>query len=289
MSKTPKTSLAALGHVVRYRVGDALDVSEASYAPSLSIQPHSHDIGYLCVTLSGSDELGVATVGRRTSVMPGAVHYLPSNVPHANRFGSAGVSCLLIETGRDACSFLRDLRVDVERPWLIAGGPIAWRGLRLHHKCRSGLATALDVDEFLVTAFVSGLQTRSRERPAPRWVRDVQEALDVDIARPPRLATLARVANVHPVYLTKVLHERLGCGPGEYVQTQRITRACAMLLESDRSLARIALDLGYYDQCHFTRAFTARMGVAPGTLRRQLRGRDPNDGRRHPACACSRV
>jgi AraC-like DNA-binding protein len=35
-------------------------------------------------------------------------------------------------------------------------------------------------------------------------------------------------------------------------------------------LADIALECGFADQSHFTRAFMARMGVSPGTWRRHM-------------------
>lgn len=47
----------------------------------------------------------------------------------------------------------------------------------------------------------------------------------------------------------------------------RMTRAAALLLETDRPVGEIALDTGYGDPAHFTRAFKRHHGEAPSTFR----------------------
>lgn len=43
------------------------------------------------------------------------------------------------------------------------------------------------------------------------------------------------------------------------------------LVGSDVSLSRLALELGFYDQPHFTRIFKAHVGCPPGEYRRRTR------------------
>jgi AraC-like DNA-binding protein len=47
----------------------------------------------------------------------------------------------------------------------------------------------------------------------------------------------------------------------------RIARACELLGHSEKSLADIALEVGFADQSHFTKAFRRRQGTTPKEYR----------------------
>jgi AraC family transcriptional regulator len=49
---------------------------------------------------------------------------------------------------------------------------------------------------------------------------------------------------------------------------RRVDAAQELLLNSTLSLTDIALTCGFADQSHFTRVFTANVGISPGALRR---------------------
>jgi AraC-like DNA-binding protein len=50
----------------------------------------------------------------------------------------------------------------------------------------------------------------------------------------------------------------------------RIESAKRLLAKHNISLAEIALDTGFSEQSHFSRAFRASTGVSPGAWRRQM-------------------
>lgn len=54
-----------------------------------------------------------------------------------------------------------------------------------------------------------------------------------------------------------------------YLIRQRLHAARHDLLSSDRAAGAIALDLGFYDQSAFTRAFREAAGVTPAKYREQ--------------------
>ena len=88
------------------------------------------------------------------------------------------------------------------------------------------------------------------------------------------IAALSKETGYSRKHLAAVFREHLGLPPKLLARLLRFQRA----LESLRSgappdLARLALDLGYYDQPHFTREFRAFAGITPTELiRRQLPG-----------------
>ncbi|MES2018397.1 MAG: helix-turn-helix domain-containing protein [Pseudomonadota bacterium] len=72
--------------------------------------------------------------------------------------------------------------------------------------------------------------------------------------------------------LQRLFQHYVGVGPKWVIKRYRMHDAVARL-QSDAppQLARLALDLGYFDQAHFINDFTALVGKAPGEYLRQLR------------------
>ena len=81
-----------------------------------------------------------------------------------------------------------------------------------------------------------------------------------------RHAMAARL-HVSVSQLKRIFHEQLGIPPGELVIRQRINRATARLINSDRKIADIAGELGYESLHSFTRLFTQHVGIPPGRYR----------------------
>lgn len=64
--------------------------------------------------------------------------------------------------------------------------------------------------------------------------------------------------------LQRLLARRLGLRPKWLIQRRRLQEAAALLRTGPGTLARVAADLGYADQAHFTRDFRTVTGVTPG-------------------------
>lgn len=61
-----------------------------------------------------------------------------------------------------------------------------------------------------------------------------------------------------------------GISPKKYSEIIRFQNALKALCEYDGELARLANDVGYYDQAHFTRDFKTFSGYTPEALRKSL-------------------
>ncbi|WP_336274500.1 helix-turn-helix transcriptional regulator [Vreelandella indica] len=69
--------------------------------------------------------------------------------------------------------------------------------------------------------------------------------------------------------LERKLKREVGVTPGQLVAYARLNLARHELFESNRSLAEIALQCGYYDQAHFTHAFQALAYETPAAYRKR--------------------
>lgn len=82
------------------------------------------------------------------------------------------------------------------------------------------------------------------------------------------LNDLAIEAGLSPDHFSKAFKASFGTPPWRYVNEQRILRAKDMLRLGNRSLAEIALDLGFASQSHFTDVFRKITGTTPSRFRK---------------------
>ncbi|MBU6180306.1 MAG: AraC family transcriptional regulator [Verrucomicrobia bacterium] len=80
-------------------------------------------------------------------------------------------------------------------------------------------------------------------------------------------AELAALCHLSERQFTRVFRRLLGESPMRYLIRQRLHAARHDLIANDRPAGAIALDLGFYDQSAFTRAFHAATGMTPAAYR----------------------
>jgi AraC-like DNA-binding protein len=82
---------------------------------------------------------------------------------------------------------------------------------------------------------------------------------------------LGREVGLSRSALTERFTHVIGVAPMQYLANWRIQVAAQELLNSGKSIPRIAQDIGYEAEASFARAFKRRMGVPPATWRRTQR------------------
>lgn len=83
--------------------------------------------------------------------------------------------------------------------------------------------------------------------------------------------TMARAGGVSARTLQRLFRDYVGVGPKWVLCRQRLHEAATQLTAgAPGAWTRLALDLGYYDQAHFVRSFTALVGVSPVAYVRRL-------------------
>lgn len=143
----------------------------------------------------------------------------------------------------------------------------AWRAL-LDFDDASALAIEAEVHELLARA--SQAETMLSATGAG-WLRRARERLQDDAGSVPGIATLAREADLHPVYFARAFRRAYGCSPGDYLRRRRVELAVSALYGGQLPLTDIALACGYADQSHMTHALRRDTGMTPNALRRLSR------------------
>lgn len=87
-----------------------------------------------------------------------------------------------------------------------------------------------------------------------------------------RVAQVAEHGGLTVRSLQRLFAEYVGAGPKWVIQRCRLQDAAARVAAEDElDWAELATELGFADQAHLTRAFTATIGVPPATYARQAR------------------
>ncbi len=101
----------------------------------------------------------------------------------------------------------------------------------------------------------------------PAGVAAALARLEVGYSDPLTPPELARIAQLPAARLARIIKRIFGVTPVQLIAKTRIAAASRLLRETDRSIAEIAHECGFYDHSAFTRAFRAVVGVAPTQFR----------------------
>lgn len=241
--------------------------------PGVCLPHHEHDLPFLSFLCEGSYDEGGGSNWSRCS--PDDLTWHPAGDSHAVRHGGEVVRSLQIEldSGSEWCHdalqplprrrstfrfpHLRRIVLDMydELRRNDRHTPVALQGLllmlfsRLGRECRRGLS-------------VSDSRLVARVRAAQRdWFPGA-----------PDYAALASSFGLTEARLAARYRRAAGETVGQSARQLRIERACGLLRDGNLSLAEIALDCGFHDQSHFTRAFARAMRCTPGRFRREVGG-----------------
>jgi AraC family transcriptional regulator len=103
---------------------------------------------------------------------------------------------------------------------------------------------------------------------APWQERRAKELLRENLAANVSLAELAGACRLSASRFSQAFKQTVGCPPHQWLISQRVERAKQLMLNTDQSLAEIALALGFSDQSHFTRVFSRWVKASPSAWRR---------------------
>ncbi len=101
----------------------------------------------------------------------------------------------------------------------------------------------------------------------PAGVAAALARLETGYADPLTPASLARIAKLPAARFARIIKRIFGITPIQLIAKTRLAAAARHLRETDRSVAEIAHECGFYDHSAFTRAFRAVVGVTPTQFR----------------------
>lgn len=134
------------------------------------------------------------------------------------------------------------------------------------------LSKSMEILLMQTDAFVSRAAGQAEAPTTPTDHERVRYAAEYLISRvtdPPNLSELARKAGLNEYKLKRGFREVFGMSVFGYLATHRLMHARQMLLDTDKTAAEIAFEMGFSSPQHFNNAFKKHFGIPPG---RFLRG-----------------
>jgi AraC family transcriptional regulator len=241
-------------------------LTETGHPAGYRIPKHAHQMASLYFLLAGSltEQFQRENVERKASELV----FMPADVPHSDVFLGNGGRCLIIELHPAVHSRLSGGRGLPKTLRSFRGHP-AWLARRLYNEFRFDDGQPLVAEGLILE--ILGEICRQNVRPSisvsQRKISQAREFLDSAFSQPISLNDIARAVNLHPVYLARMFRQTHRCSVGEYLRRRRVDYACSQLSASDKPLAEIASEAGFFDQAHFTRTFQKLTGLTPGQYR----------------------
>lgn len=233
---------------------------------------HSHDAFAIGAILQGVG--GYQCRGQRHALPAGTLSLMNPEEPHTGHAESERLVYRMLYVEE------RRLPALLGRKHLPRGfcelnpmddGAVAAGLARLARAFESADALALESEllEVLERVFVrhGGLRPVA---PAPRdngLSARLRDYLEAHYREAVTLESLASLLQRHPRHLIEVFRQAYGLPPHTYLLQRRVREAKRRLLAGEPAV-ELALDLGFYDQAHFSSTFKRFTGVTPGRFRR---------------------
>lgn len=115
------------------------------------------------------------------------------------------------------------------------------------------------------------LRSSDPEDVAVASLTRVVQLVSERLADPPSVAEMAAAAGCSPATLDRRMRRVFSLAPHRYVLRARLERAAVLLATTDLPIARVAHDVGFYDQAVLTRTFGRHTGQTPAQFRAAAR------------------
>jgi AraC family transcriptional regulator len=244
------------------------EVALVEHGHDLTLARHRHSEAVIGLLVRGTYDESIA--GRTVHPGPATVLIKPPETPHANRIGRSGTDTILVQI--PAARLSDDWLNLFARPAIYLDTSVmglTQAMLRELHRADSMATLGLGSLIMELTTIVCRGSRRGRGYSARQsWLQRVREQLH-DVTNPqPALEDLATTAGVHRAHLAKAFRAAFGCTVGEYLRSVRLQRFADRLVATEIPIARLAVELGFYDQPHLTRCFRRAFGHTPMRWRR---------------------
>ncbi len=133
-----------------------------------------------------------------------------------------------------------------------------------------------DLDELLfklndiLTNFINRVSATKVKKKKIK-VRKMIEYIDKNFTRKPTSEEVSRVCGLSTSRCLHLFKEETGMSLSEYIKKRRVDYVKYLLLNTDISLGGCAIEVGFFDQSHFTKTFKQVEKIPPSQFRRKYK------------------
>ncbi|MBO9729773.1 MAG: helix-turn-helix transcriptional regulator [Chitinophaga sp.] len=123
----------------------------------------------------------------------------------------------------------------------------------------------------LVSRFLMQDTTRYNDtHPIPAKVLNAISYIQLNLHRDLSVTVLAKRANLHTDYFSRLFHQHTGERPVKYIQGKRIERAQYLMVTTQMTFTEIATQTGFENVFYFSKIFKQITGMSPGNYKKQM-------------------
>jgi AraC family transcriptional regulator len=253
------------GQLIRRYGQHGIVCREEFYDSGLRIEPHSHEAIVLVSSLDGRYRESIG--GSIFECSPRTVVCHPAGVEHAV-WADTAVRALMIEI--DSGEMTRRHGAVPAVPLLhLDRGPVITLLANLYDEFRQEDACSSLAIQGLVLQILARVSRVEIEDHCgrPAWMHRVDEIIHDCFRARLTLEEIASEVGVSPARLSAVFRRIHRRSIAEEQRRLRVEFACDCLRRNDAGLAEIAVEAGFSDQPHFSRAFKQLTGMTPSRYR----------------------
>jgi len=243
----------------------AHSITLSHWTPLHSMATHQHDEAVICLVVGGEYE--ERTRGRAGLHTAGHALFCPPHEEHAQRISRAGARKLTIRPTGEALDYLADRTRLSEAPF-VQSAALSGLAQRFVGEFRQDDAFAqIALDGLVLECFASfGRALRDASSAIPPWLMQARDFIESS-SEHFTLDEMARALSRHPAELAQAYKQAFHQSIAAHARESRIRRAAALLAKTRQPIVDIAIECGFHDQAHFSRAFKQVLGVTPARFR----------------------
>ena len=252
--------------VVRSRREPGIVCHEVFYDSGTTLPRHVHESALIAWAMDGAYR--EEACGATFDCPPRSVVFHPALEEHAVFFDSVA-RCFAIEIDAQDVRARYDARVPASLQH-IECGPLGAVLANLYAEFRNPDACSSLAIQGLVLQLLACLSRTDFpeiDRGRPSWLDRIEEIVREQFRSRICLEELASEVGQSPERISAVFRRIYHRSIAEEQRRLRIEFACERLRDRESSLAEIALDAGFSDQPHFSRAFKQVTGTTPARYR----------------------
>ncbi|NNE99102.1 MAG: helix-turn-helix transcriptional regulator [Pyrinomonadaceae bacterium] len=253
-----------MGRILSKTESESFVFSEVLFAPNSKLRTQGdRSLALFCILNGGFIETfrhGKFDCG------PGSVLVKPVGEPHSRQVLSSGAHCVIIEIKSNQDKRLEGLERAFDDARVIESADY----FSLVRKIYKEISAPDRLSEFAIEGLALELLTRcSREgndesnSKIPKWLLDAKGFIQDNFKDKLSLSAVADNVRMHPSHLARRFRQTFKSSIGDYTKRLRFSYAINQLIDTDKSVADISTESGFYDQSHFTSSFKKSYQITP--------------------------
>jgi AraC family transcriptional regulator len=245
-----------------------LSICESFYPTGLQQPRHTHKFASFSFVLHGNyaEKIDARTHSRQTSTLI----FHPPEESHAVVFED-DVRILSVEINFEKLAEIRRHSIIFDCSASCRTEKTNFLGNRIYQEfCRMDAFSLLSIEGLILELLAEASRSKigADDKNIPNWLLETEEFLRGNFTESVTIEEISKIADVHPVHLSRVFRRKFGCTIGEYVRRLRVELAAKQIASTEIPLSEIAQATGFADQSHLHKIFKSEFGLTPVEYRK---------------------